>query len=162
MCNNIAHKCIQRPLSKVDGTESDHDIVAVSFKLPKHAKSVSNTFYFSPITTEGVEKFRSLIVPFDWLAIEKATSSESALELDNVLQYFVNECFPLKKRTVRNTDAPWMDKKTKRLLCRKRRIYKAEGKSQKYYQISAICEVAVAKAKEKFLNNVIVKTEKNA
>ena len=65
MCERIEQKCIQKPLSKPDGTQSDHDIIAVSFKLPKYPKSSSSTFSFRPITAEGMEKFSALLVPYD-------------------------------------------------------------------------------------------------
>ena len=109
---------------------------------------------------EGIEKFRSLIVPFDWSTIERNNSTDSANELDRVLQQMFIDSFPEKSRTIRNTDAPWLDHKTKKLLCKKRRVYKKEGKSPNYYNIANICEVEVKKGKEKFLGKVIEKKSK--
>ena len=151
----IANKCIQRPLSKKNGVESDHSIIAAALKLPRHQKSKATSFTFRPITTEGVEKFRSLIVPFDCETIRGNSPSESAVMLDATLQKFVEECFPLKKRTVRTTDAPWMDRRTKKCLNKKRCIYKKEGKSQNYVNYSKFCETVVKAAKNKFLDGVI-------
>ena len=92
-------KCIEKPLSKNDGTESDHSVVAAaSFKLPRTVKSVPQKFTFRPITIEGVKKFKQLILAQDWEEIRKASSSESAQALDDIPQGYVLSCFPLKER----------------------------------------------------------------
>ena len=52
-----------------------------------------------------------------------------------------------------------MDRKSKKLLNKKRKVYKREGKSLKYYQVCSQCELAVTKAKESFLNRIIEKTK---
>ena len=95
--SRIASLSVQLPLSKEDGTNSDHSVVAASFKLPRAISSVARTFEFRPISTEGADKFGALLAAFDWAKIQRSTSSESASALDDVLQQFIIECFPLKK-----------------------------------------------------------------
>ena len=46
------------------------------------------------------------------------------------------------------------------MLNKKRRIYKKEGKSQKYLDFSKLCAAAVKDAKSEFLGKVIEKTQK--
>ena len=55
-------------------------------------------------------------------------------------------------------------KRTKRLLNKKRRIYKKEGKSQKYYDISRTCAKAVESDKLCFSEKLFSKSvnEKNS
>ena len=148
---------IQQPLSKEDGTVSDHHIIAASFKLPRAIKSTSSTFTFRPITTEGVEKFGRLLAQFDWALLQRETSTESAVALNDTLQSFVSDCFPLKSRTVRSSDAPWLDKKTKKMLAKKRRIYQQEGKSTRFKEYEKVCAIEVERAKKKYLDKIIAK-----
>ena len=55
-CNDkVTEKLIMSPLTKQDGTKSDHGIIAATFSLPKHKKSSTTSFSFRPVTTEGVE-----------------------------------------------------------------------------------------------------------
>ena len=143
----------------MNGTESDHQIIAASFGLPKHPASTSTQFSFRPITTRGVEKFGTLLLDVNWDEVIKSDASESATNLNNILQEMVEQCFELKTRTIQSSDAPWMDRKSKKLLNRKRRIYKKEGKSQKYHDVSRLWEIAVAEAKSAFLQRVVDKTK---
>ena len=78
MADKVQEKSIQKPLCKRDGTESDHDIIVASFKLPKHLKSSASTFTFRPITKDGVELFRSVIVPYDWSLLQRDCPTDSA------------------------------------------------------------------------------------
>ena len=156
----LEEKCIQKPLAKNDGTESDHSVISASFKLPKTTTSFCQKFSFRPITTIGVESFKQMILAQDWEEIRKPSSSQSAQALDDILQRFVVACFPLKERSIRNTDAPWLDRDTKKMLNKKRRVYKKEGKSENYFNISKICETAVSNAKKKFLEKIYLQCKK--
>ena len=68
-CNvsrSISHKEILKPLSKEDGTPSDHLIINASIKLPKRSANKSTTFTFRPLTTKGTDKFKQLLLSTDW------------------------------------------------------------------------------------------------
>ena len=80
----IVEKGIQKPLSKEDGTESDHYVISASIKLPRGKKSIAKSFTFRPITKEGVEKFGALLIPFDWSRVLVGTASEDAVTLDTI------------------------------------------------------------------------------
>ena len=155
----ITKQGIQRPLEKDNGVPSDHKVITLSVKLPRHQKSVATKFEFTRLTTDGMNKLEQLLKDYDWEQIRKPTSSESAAAFDLVLQLFVVECFPSKMRSVRSTDAPLFDKKTKKCVQRKQKIYKAEGKSARYYIARDECAEAVLKAKKAFMDKVIKKTK---
>ena len=44
LSGRLSEKQVQKPLCKPDGTESDHGVVAASFKLPRAVKSTPTTF----------------------------------------------------------------------------------------------------------------------
>ena len=66
---SIKEKAILRPLCKEDGTNSDHDIIAASFKLPRNKKNYKIEFKFRPITSKGVENFGKELLSIDWSII---------------------------------------------------------------------------------------------
>ena len=155
----IASKQIQCPLSRPNGIDSDHAVIAVNFKLPKQKVPVKTRISFRPITEDGCEMFSSLLLATDWTIIEKDSSSSSAEALNDLLDYYVKTCFPEKTRTISSNDAPWLDNKSKRLVLKKMKIYKREGKSERYYSVCREADEAIKAAKTKFFANIIEHTK---
>ena len=153
----IVEKEILKPLCKENGTVSDHLVIAAAAKLPRLKRAKRTTFSFRPLTTRGTDEFKALLLQTDWAIIEKETSSESATSLTELLDKYVAKCFPLKTKRISSNDAPWFNSKTRRLVNRKMRIYKAEGKSAKYKQASKECQLAIKQAKKDFIDKVIEK-----
>ena len=71
-----------------------------------------------------------------------------------VLQSAYDASFPLKTRTTKSTDAPWINNGTKKKIARKQRIYKQEGKSERYVAARKESDEAVEVAKKVFLEKV--------
>ena len=157
----VMEKMIQSPLEKDDGTPSDHSVVAASFKLPKQRKSTSIKFEFRPLTTEGVKRFGELLAKTDWDIIKRSDSSSSVEALNELLSKYEEECFPLKSRNIKDTDAPWFNNKNRRLCNRKKRIYKKEGKSERYVLAKAESDAAILESKKVFFNKILEKNSKN-
>ena len=155
----IVDKAILPPLTKIDGTRSDHAIVAASCKLPRANKPVKSTFKFRPITTDGVEQFGRLLAAQDWEKIKGTNASDSASRLEVTLRGMVETCFPEKTRSIKSTDAPWYNEEIRRAVARKMRLYKQEGKSERYIQARKYCEKLVKQAKKKFLGCIIDKVK---
>ena len=149
-----------QPLCKENGVPSDHLIIAASAQLPRVKKPIRSTFSFRPITARGTEKFKALLLGTDWSEVEKKTSSESALCLTELLDNYIEDCFPLKTRKISNNDAPWFNNTTRRLVKKKGQIYKKEGKSENYKRACRECNAAIADAKKIFIDNVIDKCKK--
>ena len=154
---NITDRKIQRPLISIEGTCSDHSVITASLKLPRNKTVVKTTFKFRPITTDGVNKFGALLAGKDWENIKACTSTGSAMNLDLVLRNFVEQCFPEQTRTIRSNDAPWYNRSIRRAKNRKMRIYKTEGKSQRYHEAKTSYDKLVRKAKKDYLGAIIDK-----
>ena len=107
------------------------------------------------MTAKGTEKFKTLLLETNWEIIKRETPSESALELTILLNSYVEASFPLKTRKANSNDTPWFDTNTRRKVDRKERIYKKEGKSEKFKQASKECDTAISEAKAKFFDRVI-------
>ena len=137
---------------RLDGTRSDHNIIAAAFRLPKQKKGAAVEFKFRPITKKGTELFKAGLLEVDWQIIERDTSTGSASALNDLLTELFNNCFEEKTRRYKSTDAPWFNKRIKRLVSRKRRIYRQEGKSLRYKNAKAECEAEIKLAKKKYLS----------
>ena len=113
------------------------------------------SFSFRPLTKKGTEKFGALLAATDWSAIKKSNSSDSTLALTNLLDGYVQECFPLKTRRAAKNDVPWFNSKTRRLSAKKKRIYKKEGKSERYKAANKEYNAALKEAKGKFMDGIV-------
>ena len=145
--HRVAEKIIFGPLCKDNGTPSDHKIIAAAFRLPKKNKPVTTTFEFRPITVKGREEFKNKLLSTDWSTIHSGCPTTSAELFDGILQEFITSCFPVKKNKIKSTDTAWFNPKIKKLAMRKIRIYRAEGKSEKYKRVSCQCDAEIKKAK---------------
>ena len=84
--------------------------------------------------------------------------------MNDLLLDLFNKSFEEKTRRYKSTDAPWFNKRIKRLVSRKRRIYRQEGKSERYRIARAECEAEIKKAKKQYLEGILekVKNSRNA
>ena len=158
---SIVQKEILQPLCKEDGTKSDHLIVAASVSLPRNRRNTTRSFTFRPLTRKGTEVFKTLLLSTDWSIIKKRTSSESALALTELLNTYLDECFPVQTRKVKSNDTPWFNQKTRRLANKKLRIYKLEGKSERYKEANKAYIAELKVAKKAYLDKVIDKCKKD-
>ena len=158
---SISHKEVLRPLSKEDGTLSDHSIVAVVAKLPKFSREATKKFTFRPLTKKGTEKFKSLLLSTDWNTVKKSNASTSTDAFTSLLDLYIEQCFPLKTRKASRGDVPWSNQKTRKLSNKKKKIYNQEGKSDRYKSANKEYEVALKSAKKAYLDDVIIKCKKS-
>ena len=93
----IKNKAILKPLTKHDGTPSDHAVIAASVLLPKHSKPMVKRFSFRPITKKGMEEIGELFNSYDWNLIKRASPTETPYALDQALNEMADKCFPQRK-----------------------------------------------------------------
>ena len=156
--NSVVHKDVQEPLSKRDGTKSDHAVIVAAVKLPKQKKARTISFSFRPITSSGKDMFKELIEAYDWNQIKRNDSSGTAQAFDCILSEFFEQSFPVKTRKFKSTDAPWFNQEARRAVKRKIRIYRLEGKSERYKRAQIDCDRIIGEAKKRFWNRVLEKT----
>ena len=123
--------------------------------MPKVHRAVKSSFTFRPLTATGTDKFKRALVATDWESIKRDTSSETVSAFTELLNAHIEECFPLKTRKVSSNDTPWYSSKARRLSYRKRRIYKKEGKSERYRSAKKEYDTELSTAKKKFMDKVI-------
>ena len=112
-----------------------------------------------------MEIFGALLLAQDWDEVRSAsTASEAAVRLDAVLQALVDECFPIKTRIVKSTDAPWMTERLRRLIRNKKRYYNKHGRNRVWKKKNAKVAALIKEAKKAYFGKVKerMKTDKNS
>ena len=64
----------------------------------------------------------------------------------------------IRDRSFKSTDAPWFNAEARRAVRRKVRIYKEEGKSDRFKQAQRDCSEIIKEAKKKFWDKILQKT----
>ena len=146
----------------IDGqsTTSDHSIQYLMSRLPRREPIRWETFTHRPYTQGGEENFMADIAAQDWVTLkEKATSNEKTDALHHILNDLLDRHFPLKTCTRKESDLPWLDKTARKMIKKKRAIYKSEGQSVRWLamrekvdrHLDARREVFLEKQRDKFI-----------
>ena len=141
-------------LETEDGTKSDHCSIVARAALPRIHQYTKKTYQVRRYTEEGEKKFGDLILNFDWETVRGANSTESAANLDIVLQEMYDDCFPVSQRTVRSCDPPWITKRIKRAIRNRRRTFIAQGRSELWKKKKLEVELLIKEAKERYFEGV--------
>ena len=146
---------IHLPLFDPTGSQSDHSVCLIEAKLPRRHFFKKTEFYTRKITPAGEAKFGSLLAVQDWAILENKTSDEAVMILDAKLQEWQELCFPLRKHTVRSTDKPWITKRIRRLIRRRKRAFKSRGKnSDQYWEKARYTEVQIRENRIRFFDKI--------
>ena len=106
---------------------------------------------FRPFPQSGLERMKSWLIDETWQNVYNASSAhEKASIFQDMLISKLNEFFPLKTRKIQSDDQPWVTHKIKLLDRRRKRIYRKERKSQKWYNLDKMFKKEVKSAKEAF------------
>ena len=79
---------------------------------------------------DSVQKFQDWIVAQNWEEVASASGSNSKTEIyQKMVDAAIQECFPLITMRRKSTDLPWINAGIRRLIRRRKAIYKREGRS---------------------------------
>ena len=146
----LVESSVESPLQAANGTESDHSTALLKFELPNIHHFTKKKFKYRPITKEGEEKFKREITLYNWQHIISIQDpSEAAAALTAALDDVVERCFPLVWVKYKSTDSPWIDKKLRRAIRRRRRIFKEEGRSERWKKAKKYTDALLKKNKKK-------------
>ena len=97
--------------------KSDHKIVFCKIALKRRKTYRWESYTYRHYNDASAEKFREWVVFHDWCAVLSAPDAESKAEAyqDTVIKA-VEKCFPLRKVRRKDTDPPWLDKRTKKMI----------------------------------------------
>ena len=117
------------------GVPSDHNGVLVEpLNNIEATKGTSKEIiYVRPMPESSILEYRHSIAEIDWsLMIDEMSSSNMVDKFQEMITKLVDIHFPLKKISLSPYDRPWMTEELKKKRRQRQRIYRKEGKSQKY------------------------------
>ena len=151
------------PLEDGEGTQSDHAICFFKSVEDKVHEYKTRKFTLRKYSDWGEEEFGRLLGSTDWSCLLGKEPDEAVCILNQKLTEYCDQCFPWIEHKTRSCDKPWITKRIRRLLRRKRRAFKERGKSEYYKRKRDDADREVKKNKVRFLDKVKgrFKTTKN-
>ena len=143
------------------GAPSDHNGVLV--EPINNLEAVKNTSkeikFVRPMPESSIIKYRESIAEIDWSVMIDELSSSNMVDLfQEMTTHLVDIHFPLKKITITPYDKPWITEELKILRRRRQRMYRKEGRTERYFALKKEFEdklkVEAAKYKEKIRKEV--------
>lgn len=107
---------------------SDHRIAYCRLKLARREAFCWETFSYRSYNERSVKKFKEWITWQDWDAVLAADCLDSKAEAyQRTIVEAVERFIPLKKVKRKTSDLPWMDKKTKKMIEDRKKLFIEEG-----------------------------------
>ena len=145
---------ICQPLHDTEGNPSDHALVGIDCRLKRVDDFTKIKTRGRHYTIEGQEQFGELLAKKRWISIVKDNATETVEEFNKVVEDFKDQCFPWREYTRKSGDKPWFTKRIGRLLRRKKRAFKYEGKTTRYHDLVAEADGEILENKERFFEKV--------
>ena len=111
------------PLEDEEGKASDHNTVICRATLPRLHQFTTKSITYRVYNARAEEEFEQMLLQQNWDSIvaEHMSPSEAAVAMNEILQKLYNDAFPIKKRVLKSTDAPWLTDEIRRLCRNKKR-----------------------------------------
>ena len=137
-----------------DTRRSDHRIVCCKVSLRRQEAFRWETYSYRHFNERSTEIFREWVVFHDWKEVLQAgTAEEKAEAYQKTVVGAVEKFYPLRTIRRKNTDPPWLDKKTKKMIEDRKEFYIQEGgRTEAWKQEKKKTNDAVRKRKRGFLD----------
>ena len=102
------------------------------------------------------EAFAKDMEDFDWTELQNAMSEdEMSIKLEAVIADLTNKHFPLARVRKRSNKSPWITRRIRRLWRKKIRLYKAGGKSDRWWETDRRLQERIKESRENFVNKML-------
>ena len=133
------------------GQASDHNTTVVAVSLPRVDAFRWIKYSYRYYNEESVEEFQRWVVGQGWEAVLNADGSQQkALEYQRVVDEAIQKFFPLITVRRKTTDLPWVNAKARRLIKRRKAIFRQEGRSAAWKHLKRRSEVLLRERKKKY------------
>ena len=142
------------PLENEVGTPSDHLVQYLCSRVPRRQPTHWETYTYRPFNDKGADNFFNELSMISWDNVYQFDSAnDMALELQSVLDELMDRHFPTKTVKRKDSDLPWFNDVAKKMTKKKQAIYKSEGKSARWEEITTKLEAYLDKGRQNFLKN---------
>ena len=160
VASNIAENelsfSIRPPLTTPEGLESDHNVIYSEASIINSDRFTKNSFHVRKRSKKADMEMRRWIIGEPWSALYSLSSAEEATtSFVRMIDQKMDELYPLKKVTIKSTDAPWMTKEIKCRIRSRKRTYKKEDKSDRWRLKKKETARLVKEAKKNYYNRIV-------
>ena len=117
-----------QPLEGVDGTPSDHLLVSYKVKVKRRHFFTTTTRKMRRFTDDRIRLFGGDLSRVDWTPLQGCSSTRMVEIFDAAIAEIYDRHFPEEILKTRSTDLPWVSRRIRRAIRRKKRRYKTKGK----------------------------------
>ena len=151
------------PLENAHGVPSDHGCVVVQMSVPKAQKYTWVKKKIRRRTEEGNAKFKELVEQQDWVDFYRGTNCPTTMvkQLHDLLNSWMDACFPLKTSRRRLDEDPWITNGIRRKMRMRMRIFLREGRSKKWKKINKEIRKLIREKKMEFVAKLVSEGKRN-
>ena len=142
------------PLSTLTGIESDHLILSYNFKIERKHIFVTNERRVRKFSAGSLGCFQTLMARTDWSSLDRKDSSSMVEEFDRIVSCHYDACFPETTIKTRSCDRPWITKRIKSLIRKKKRMYKRIGKNRRWKDFERYTRQEIADNQRRHVDKV--------
>ena len=137
-----------------EGRKSDHRIAYCRLNLKRREVFRWETYSYRKYCDTSVAKFREWVTFHGWSEVlEESTAEGKARAYQETLKKAVEACFQLRTVRRKSTDPPWLDRKTKKLIEDKNKLYVTEGgRTAVWKEEKKRTDAVVKERKRKFMD----------
>ena len=153
--NVIDSGCLPPLESELQGdkrTYSDHMVQYACSRVETREKIKWEKYTYRPYSVKSGELFKASLAITDWTeTLAKVGSNAKANDLQKILDKLMDEHFPLRSVSRKESDLPWINSVALSMIKKKDAIYKSEGKSDRWERQRSKVDTYLAKRREGFL-----------
>ena len=140
------------------GAPSDHNgVLVVPLSNSQSEKRTKQELTVRPITDSGLNSLGQHLVLETWSFLDsgEASSSDLVQSFQDYCKNLVDNLFPLKTIFITKYDKPYFNERLRRIRRQRQRVYRKQGKSEKYLKLKTEFNDALIKEAEKYKDKII-------
>ena len=123
------------------GTMSDHRVAYVTAQLPKLRQFEWLTYQYRFYNEGSVKNFGDWLTGYDWASLVQAEGSNKKAQMyQDAVTGAMEDFFPLITVRRKSSDCPWINNRVRKLIRRRRGIYRREGRSEKWRRLKKVTD----------------------
>lgn len=131
---------------------SDHMVQYAISRLKKKEKIKWEVFTYRPFHESGAASFEAELRCVDWSGVTERTDTNAAANhLQLIFDDLMERHFPLKTVKVKEGDLPWINGTARKMIRKKRAIFKAEARSERWWKQREAVDSYLQKRQDLFL-----------
>ena len=145
---SVTESGVAPPLASGGGVDSDHRCVYGEMFFPPERN-------FTWVVKVVRKRSRKADEAF-WKEVEEAVGVDKKAEaLERAIEVLTERHFPLVRTRRRSNEPPWITNRIRRLFKKKCRIYKKDGRSQKWWVIDRVMQGLIAESRQEFVDKAL-------